>query len=226
MRLSIKLVITVSSIVFLSASTLSAQIVEDDASIVRLGGPERDYSLGITKTTSAGPGEEPGLFEFFIDDLGDGDSTNIEFQFNPAGIAEPFALFSSIPGERITPAYIESTAPFSTNFTTPFDAILSLKIGETVYFAYWDDRSLLGILGFEHPGSEIAGADDNYGWFELGRSDRLDSSFGQLEILGGATAIGRGIVVGTTNTIAIPEPSATLLIGLLSAFTVAGRRKR
>lgn len=224
MSLSMKLVFTLPLVMSLLASMSSAQILEGDASVVRLGGPERDYSIGLTKTTSAGPGDELGLFEFFIDDLGDGDLNNNAFQFNPAGIAERFALFSGVPGERITPTYVESEAPFSTNFTTPFEAVLSLEIGDTVYFAYWDDRSVF--LNDDEAGSDIADADDNYGWFELGRSDRLDASFGELEILGGATAIGRGIVVGTTNTIAIPEPSTAFLVGLLSACAVVRRRRQ
>jgi hypothetical protein len=99
-----------------------------------------------------------------------------------------------------------------------------LAAGESVFFGYWDDRSFIE-SDLLSPDTDVAGADDNYGWLELGRSDRFDGSFGQLEILGGATAIGRGIVVGTTTTIAIPEPSATLLMGLASVCAVTRRRR-
>ena len=65
----------------------------------------------------------------------------------------------------------------------------------------------------------------NFGWLELGRSNREDLSFGNLEILGGATAIGSGIIAGTTTTVAVPEPSSAMLVGLLGMTGLVRRRR-
>ena len=185
-----------------------SQVVEDDAVISSAPeGSTSDFTLTLSQTTAAGGGTESGLFGFDIDDLG-----NDQFQFDAFGIAEQYGIYSVEPGDAVTPGFVNSSTPFASNFTES-DGILTLVAGESLFLGYWDDRSLL----IDNPvgSSNTADADDNFGWLELGRSD-----LGELQILGGATAIGSGIVAGTTTTIAVPEPSTTMLLGLLgmSAF--------
>ena len=201
----------------------SQQVIEDDAVLF---GPFDDddavfgdYEVGLAQTTSVGGGDDMGLFAYGIDDLGDN-----QFLFNFIGIAELNALYFAEPGAVVDPSFANNTTPFASNTGDGPDAILTLEVGESVFFGYWDDRS-------EDP-SDLTGADniangfDNYGWFELGRSNREDLSFGNLEILGGATAIGSGIIAGTTTTVAIPEPSSAIVIGLLGAFGLVRRRNK
>lgn len=198
------------------------QVVENDAVLISTpGGYFGEFELGLTQTTSFG-GDALGLFGFGVEDLGGN-----QFQFNAFGIAEAYALFSIDPGQVVSPEFVNNTVPFASNFNDLFtpqpDGVLSLGVGESVFFGYWDERDVFGPDGGFFT---TADAGDNFGWLELGRSDRADGSFGQLEILGGATAIGQGIIVGTTTAVAIPEPSASVLAGLLSAYAVARRRRR
>ena len=205
----------------------AGQVVENDAFINSLfsGGPGTAVSLGLAQTTSFGAAGELGLFGFRILDEG-GD----QFSFSTFGTAESYAFFLAEPGDIVAPFDVNTTVPFASNYSDLFDPqpdqTLTLPAGESVFLSYWDDRS--DFVANPVGGFGIADADDNYGWLELGRSDRLDGSFGRLELLGGATAIGQGIIVGTTTTVSVsvPEPSAVALIGMLSAYTALGRRKR
>lgn len=190
------------------------QVIPNDAVLFDTpGGSFGDYQLALGQSIPEGE----GLFGVGVRDLG-----NDEFGFASFGIAQQYALFSAEPGDSITPDFVSGSPTLTTNFFAGISgpSSLTLSVGESVFLSYWDDRGP-GFLG-----NGLADQVDNYGWLELGRSDRLlDGTFGELEILGGATAIGQGIIVGTTTTIAIPEPSSAVLLSLFAAPFVARRKK-
>jgi len=200
------------------SSHSNAQVIENDAVLLSTpGGDFGDLELGLSQSPSLSD-FGPGLFGFGISDLG-----NDEYRFGFFGIAELYALFPGVPGDAIGPSFVESNTALADNFSV-LAGTLTLPAGESVYLGYWDDRSIF--VSNPVGADNTADADDNFGWLELGRSDRADGTFGQLEILGGATAIGQGIIVGTTTAFAIPEPSSVFLVSLLSTCAVARRRRR
>ena len=188
----------------------SQQVIEDDAVVFGLAdGLIVDFQLGLSQTTSFNGGPGMGLFEFGISDLGEN-----QFRFEAFGIAEEYALYFAEQGVVVDQNFVSDTDPFAANFNlndpdagaAPAD--LTLGIGESIFFGYFD----------------AAESGNNFGWFELSRSSREDLSFGQLEILGGATSIGSGIRVGSTT--AVPEPSTAILIGRLGAVGLICRRRK
>ena len=195
-----------------------SQVIQNDAVLINTpGGFFGDFELGLAQTTSFGGNDVQGLFGFGIEDLG-----NDQFQFGAFGIAEEYALYLASPGDVVGPALVNNTVPFASNFTSGPSPPLTLAVGESVFFGYFDESDPLNF----DSGFSLAEGGVNFGWLELGRSARLDSSLGQLEILGGATAIGRGIIVGTITTVAIPEPGTFSFFAVAGTFAMVRRQKR
>lgn len=176
----------------LLTQSLSAAVIVNDAALdsPAFGG---DYGLRLTQSTS-GPGQ--GLVFVSFDDVGAG-----TFQFNTSlgnsySIAEEFRLFVAPAGTRFDPQYVSSHTPFFTNAAPAFWS-LSIPLNSSLIIAYWDDRP---------PVPAPADANDNYGWV------RLTNTASGLVAESSATAIGGGIIVGTTNQ--VPEPSSALLGGI------------
>ena len=125
------------------------------------------------------------------------------------GIAEATILFLATPGDAIGPDFVIG------NSNVGLDPV-PLAIGESQYFAYYDDSDFESFDGFYFP--DFVDSDDNYGWFRLDRD-----ADGWLSITTGATAVGAGITVGTTESFAIPEPSS---FALLFAWGMIGCTRR
>ena len=201
-----------------------SQVIEDDATLLNTpNGTFGDFQLGLSQTTSFNGGSGMGLFGVGI---GMGGSDDL-FLFSTFGIAEAYALFPVEQGDVISPSFVNSVNNNNTPLTASIDqsrplGTLTLEVGESVFLGYWDDRTEIDGI----PGEVlVADAGDNFGWLELGRSDRSDGTFGDLEILSGATAIQSGIIVGTTTTVAVPEPSSAVLVGLLGMTGLIRRRR-
>lgn len=158
--------------------------------------------LLLSKSIPAGE----GLFAIDIIDQGSG-----TFELQHFGIAEEYALFSVDPGIEFSPLFAsQHIALVSNNGTDPGSAILNFTLFQSKYFAYWDDRSF----------GEGPTRDDNYGWAEI--TWKGDG----LVILESVTAIGGGIIVGTTTQ--IPEPSTIPLLGggSLAIYLLRSKRNR
>ena len=181
------------SVIFLPS--LKAAVILNDAVIQNHLGID-----GLFLTASIPPGR--GLFAIEIVDQGAGN-----FQFNFAGIAEEYALFSASPGTTLDPSFVSLNSPLvSNNGIDPGSAVVNFFPGQSIYFGYWDDRTFGG-----HPD-----VGDNYGWARLTRTVL------GLEVSESVTAIGDGIIVGTTTQ--VPEPSRGLLISLGIGVIMLRRR--
>ena len=183
----------------------------DRAQQVLPGGGFGNYQVGLAKTTSFGSATS-GLFLFGIANQG-----NDTFEFNYIGIAEATILYLANPEDAIGPEFVVGNTPFASNLgITPLNP-LSLPVGESQYFAYYDDRNF---EFFAFP--DFVNNDDNYGWFRLDRE-----ADGGLSISNGATAVAAGITVGTTTSfsLAVPEPSSFALLFVL-AVVASTRRSR
>lgn len=181
-----------------SIAAANAVVIVDDASIIDEFFGFDDQTLTLTKSQMGG-----GLFAISIATQAEG-----QFLFEVQGIAEEYALFQVPKLSLFTPSFVNSTFPFISNDGFAGSGVLELNFGETAYLAYWDDRG---------PFDSIPNTSDNFGWVEV--TPRLSSG---LEVVSGATAIGSGIIVGTTTP--IPEPSICLL--LLGSLLIVGRRTR
>jgi hypothetical protein len=200
---------------FLAAS--QAQVIENDAVLVETpGGDFGDYEVGLAQTTSFNGGDEMGLFAFGIAEQSNGD-----LQFNAIAIGETYALFFADLGDAVGPEFATGTDVFASNFDVPSSDFFQLAAGESQYFAYYDDRTFetnnLSVSDFP----EVVTDDDNFGWFRL---ERLGG--GDLSITDGATAKGAGIVVGTTNTFAVPEPTTSTLLMLCTLARITLRTRK
>ena len=174
-----------------SSSLLHAEILVDDATL----GPGTfgDYRLTLSSSQYA----------FFVDfDFSGGDLYSFSTSENGNSIAEGIRLFQTPYGTELTPAYAVSTTPLFDN-SSPANWQISIPLDTSVYLAYWDDRDTLDYTPT---------ANDGYGWVQL------THTASGLEGSASATAIGSGIIVGTTT--AIPEPStiALCIIGSLALF--------
>lgn len=132
------------------------------------------------------------------------------FNFEAIAIAEAFRFYEAAPGTTIDRNFVLSAVPIAANDMHPDPVgIVRFAVDESRYFAYWDDRTFSG-----------APEDgDNYGWVRITRT-----LLGGLEASASATAIGRGIVVG--STVQIPEPASVGLVSVgLVALAALRRRK-
>lgn len=184
-------------------SSSSGDIIVNDATITNLG----PYDYCFTLTQSVSPGG--GLFAVSITNQGSG---TYELQY--AGIAEEYALFTATSGEMFTPSFVQTNTPFvSNNGNDPGSGVLTFDLDESKYLAYWDDRT----FGSNESGYRIPNASDNYGWAIL-YWDGIE-----LSVTESATALGGGIIVGTTTQ--IPEPS-TCWIAVIGGLVLFGYHKR
>lgn len=177
------------------STSLQAAVILNDAVVADRplqGVPDGFQYLRLTTSTLSG-----GLVENRITNLGGG-----SFRFDYFGIAEHYAFFQVVGGTSFNPAYVLANTPFFANNAMPGFGTLTLSEGNSVLLAYWDDRMPPLNAGVE--------TSDNFGWV------RLTRTASGLVASESATAIGGGIIVGTT--IQIPEPSSGMLIlGSLSA---------
>jgi len=181
------LIVSVAVIVATWSSSV-ADVITNDAVI------SGNY---LELTQSIPPGE--GLFSVSISSNGLG-----EYEFEYAGIAEEYALFTSVSGEVFTSSCAETNTPFvSNNGSDPGSGVLNFTVDVPVYLSYWDDRNF----------DSKPDANDNYGWAML----VWDGS--ELGVSESATALGSGIVVGTTQI--VPTP-ATLHLASGISLSVSG----
>lgn len=148
---------------------------------------------------SAYPGDAGGLFALQVTTLGVG-----QYRFNYYGIAELYSVHSASLGLAFTPDYVSGDTPLLNNNNNPGQFDISLTLGQSMYFAYWDNA--LYLPNSPQPGAPgLPGPDayDAYGWFRLTRQGA------GLAISGSATAMGGGIIVGTTTV--VPEPASLAL---------------
>jgi hypothetical protein len=171
-----------------------AAVILDDAVIVPLFG-SGNY-LTLSKSIPLGQG-------FFA--IGIANTSPSEFLFSYAGIAEYSKLFEVASGTRFDPAFVLQNGPIVSNDNNPGSNTQTFALNQSKYFAYWDDR-----LNGNAPD-----INDNYGWVLLTRSDS------GLVASSGATAIGGGIIVGTTTQ--VPEPAAITIMAF-GALWISMRR--
>lgn len=141
-----------------------------------------------------------------------------QYRLDYYGIAEAYSVHAASAGLTFTPAYVIGDTPLLNNNNNPGEFQFSLNVGQSILLAYWDNA--LYQFGSSQPGSPGApGPDefDAYGWFQLTRT------VSGLAIADSATAIGRGIFVGTYN--AVPEPTI-LGFGALAFGILLSRRWR
>ena len=175
-----------------------AEVIVNDAVIVAHPYIASNQVLYLTQSTSAG-----GLFGIEIANAG-----TAMFQFSYFGIAEEYGLFTVTLGTAFDPAFALAHDPIvSNNGMDPGSNIQAFALNQSKYFGYWDDR-------FNDRGPD---SNDNYGWV------RITRTASGLVASSSATAIGGGIVIGTTAQ--IPEPSASLLIVLSVGLNLTRRRR-
>jgi len=150
-----------------------------------------DYTITLTLSIPEGG----GLFVIGVYNLG-----SDLYRFDYSAIAQQYSLFLAESCDVIDPYFVNSTTPYVSNTGQVASPTLSLALGESQFFTYWDDRTNIDNYG------EInyANGNDNYGWFKLNRSSA------GLEIIEGYTSVGAGIKVG--SSVSIPEPASTLLV--------------
>lgn len=165
----------------------SAAVIMNDAVI----GPSTYGAGHVFLSLSQSIPSGQGLFAIDIETV---DPSQYLFSF--AGIAEYYKFFEVAPGVSIDPTFVLQNSPIVSNDNNPGSNTQTFALNQSKYFGYWDDR-----LNGNAPDSN-----DNYGWVLLTRTSS------GLVASSGATAIGGGIIVGTTNQ--IPEPTSTVLIAL------------
>lgn len=180
----------------------SATVIVNDAAIVPFPGGPPDQLLTLTQSIPVGQ----GMFAFRIAFLG-----SDQFRFTGVGAAEVSSLFAVNAGDALDPAFALSHTPLATNAVGgPNNNVLVFAPGQSILIGYWDDRNAF---------NGVPDANDNYGWVNITRTGTL------LGASSSATAIGGGIIVGTTMQ--IPEPASVLLLacgmGLLIFFRRAFR---
>ncbi len=162
---------------------------------------------------SAYPGDAGGLFAVGVTTLAVG-----QYRFNYYGIAETYSIHAATAGLAFTPSYVFGDTPLLRNDNNPGQFDITMTLGQSMYFAYWDNA----LYQFNStqpgaPGSPSPDPYDAYGWF------RLTRQVSGLVISGSATAMGGGIIVGTTT--AIPEPTCLTLCSVaLLGWLLRSRR--
>jgi len=138
------------------------------------------------------------------------------YQFRPTGIAERYAVYSASKGDLIDESFAANTRPIAANGygTILADTVtFNMNIGESKFFAYWDDRSM-----FSGDLTKVPDATDSYGWVEF-----TQTSTG-LVLKTSATVTGGSIRVGSF-TAAVPEPETWALFALGLAGVAFARRR-
>jgi hypothetical protein len=177
----------------------NAVVIVNDAAIIPHPFNPPDQLLTLTQSIPAGQ----GMFAIDIASLG-----SDQFRFSYAGIAEEYGLFAVSLGTALDPAFALSHTPLVTNDVAgPGNSVLVFAPNQNIYFGYWDDRNFNG----------VADGNDNFGWVRIARG------LAGLEASSSATAIGGGIIVGSTTQ--IPEPASVLLIPCAVALLVCFRRR-
>lgn len=166
----------------------NAVVIVNDAVIVQSSFNSADKRLALTQSIPDGQ----GLFAIEIATF-----TSSLFNFSYFGIAEEYGLFLVTVGTVFDPAYAIANDPIvSNNGIDPGSSAQQFTLNQSKYFGYWDDRL----------NGNVPDSTDNYGWV------RITRTASGLVASSGATAIGGGIIVGTTTQ--VPEPaSAVLLLG-------------
>ena len=183
-----------------------AQVIVGDAQVSTFNG---DMAVSLTQSISPSGG---GLFAFTVKPI-----TSSQYSFSFIGIAEITKLFNVGSGVNLDANFVSINTPLISNDGVgPSAAVLTFSLNQTRSFGYWDDRYWFngntGLYGLP----DVA---DNYGWLTMTRT------ISGLVLSGSATAIGGGIVVGTTSQ--IPEPSSiAFLFGVTCfGFIIFNRRK-
>lgn len=192
-------VIALVASVQISDLTANAQgVIANDAAILPIFGSGQYLTL-----TNSLQGR-PGLFAIQI-----ASNSPSQFTFSYAGIAELYALYDVSPGVAIDPSFAAATTPLvSNNGVDSGSSVQVFSLGQSRYYAYWDDRYYDSGIAYGIPDST-----DNYGWVQITRT------VSGLRVSSSATALGGGIIAGTLTQ--IPEPSAGLLLLLGLALFVS-----
>lgn len=168
-----------------------------------------DSQLVLTQSQTEG-----GLFAIGItNEFPNGVPGGPFFRFDFLGIAEEYALYEILPGVEITPSFVLQTTPFVDNTGAFPSGTLTFTLGQSRLFGYWDERTTF-IEPFINDGPTF---DDNFGWVEL----TLTPS--GLVATDGYTAIGAGIIAGTSIT--VPEPSFVLFGSSLAMLSLTRRAR-
>ena len=176
--------------------TAKAVVIVNDAVLTRTSATRQ--VLGLSQSSFA-------AFVIYVDAI-----SPSSFEFKAASIAEEIGLYNVTLGTNFGPEFAFANNPIvSNNGVDPGISSQAFSLNQSKYFGYWDDRPLNG---------NLPDSDDNYGWVMITRTTS------GLVASSGATAIGGGIVVGTTNQ--IPEPSASLLLALSLGVSLARRVTR
>lgn len=156
-----------------------AQVIENDVSLEESG-----FFPGYVLTARLAQAKKVGgNVSFGIEDLGQG-----EYQVSFNGIAQLIAAFDVEPDVVFNASYILNNDALTINDGSVLSGIVNLAVGESFFLGYWDDQQ------FESYEFESAvDSNDGFGWAEIRRN--ADG----LELLGSATAVSKGIVVGTTT---------------------------
>lgn len=168
--------------------TMAQGVISDDAAIFPLYGSEP--VLTLTKSLQG----RVGLFAISIFS-----NSPSQYTFSASGIAELYSLLSVTAGMSINPAFISGNPPLLSNSgIAPFSSDQTFNLGQSRYYAYWDDRYYDSGVGYGIPDFT-----DNYGWVQITRT------VSGLRVTASATAMGQGIIAGTLTQ--IPEPTAVAL---------------
>ena len=181
----------------ISASpTAIAVVITDDAVM----SPPPNQALYLSKSIPDGQ----GLFGISFTEL---DSSLV--QLGEYTIAEATGLYAVEDGDHFGLDYATTVEPIVSSSLSLTSNTIPFELLETKVFGYWDDRN------FSFDPSE----NDNYGWV------RITRTLTGFVVTEGATAIGRGIIVGTLTQ--IPEPSvAFIATSSLLSFMVTRRCRR
>ena len=181
--------------IFALPAIAESQVILNDAVLgpSLFPGTDANFRLAISNQ------QQGGLLSFEFTEQGNGD---VSVQF--AGIAELIAIFEIGFMEDFDFEFTQNNIPLSINNNTFNNGIFNVMEGDSVFLAYFDDLAPVP-------------TDSNFGWAEITRTN------GQLEIVGSATAVGGGIVVGTA--VQLPEPSSFLSLTILATGCLARRRR-
>lgn len=175
----------------------SATVIVNDAAIRPSPFGSGHLWLGLPLSQSDANG---GVFLIDIETV-----TSSQYLFSYGGILERYELFLVASGTRFDPAFVLQNSPIVSNDNNPGSNTQIFALNQSKYFAYWDDR-----LNGGTPDSN-----DNYGWVLLTRTAS------GLAASSSATAIGGGIIAGTTTQ--VPEPASTMLMAFGSLLIFSRR---